>query len=52
MTTAENDVMMFLLGYNLKMFVYWKKKDKMEIQKFDYLKNEKSFLDEIKKHIS
>ena len=26
MTTAENDVMMFLLGYNLKMFVHWKKK--------------------------
>ena len=25
-----------------------KKKEKMEIQKFEYLENEKSFLDEIK----
>ena len=44
MTTAENDVMMFLLGYNLKMFVYWKKKkDKMEIQKFEYLRMKRAF---------
>ena len=28
------------------------KEGKMEIQKFEYLENKKSFLDEIKKHLS
>ena len=30
---------------------WWEKEGKTEIQKFEYLENEKSFLDEIKKFL-
>ena len=37
----------FLHDFCMK-FLQRKKEEKMEIQKFEYLKNEKNFLDEIK----
>ena len=43
----------FFLNQPLKQWLTGKKKEgKTNIQKFEYLQNEKSFLDEIKKHFS
>ena len=39
---------MFFLDQPLKQWLTGKKEGKTKIQKFKYLKNEKSFLDEIK----
>ena len=38
----------FFLDQPLRQWVAGKKEGKKEIQKFEYLENEKSFLDEIK----
>ena len=38
----------FILNQSLKQWLTGRKKGPMEIQKFEYLENEKSFLDEIK----
>ena len=44
--------MIFLGSTSTAMADREKKEGKTEIQKFEYLENEKSFLDEIKKHFS
>ena len=38
----------FIFHHPISQLLTWKKKRKLEIQKFEYLDNEKSFLDEIK----
>ena len=38
----------FMLDQHLKQWLTRRKRGKAEIQKFEYLENEKSFLDEIK----
>ena len=41
-----------MLDQPLKQWLTKRKREEDEIQKFEYLENEKSFLDEIKKHFS
>ena len=38
----------FILDQTLKQWLQGEKEEKVEIQKFEYLENEKSFLDETK----
>ena len=44
----RHKLLRFFLNQLLKQWLTGKKEEKMNIQKFEYLENEKSFLDEIK----
>ena len=42
------ETLRFIFEQRLKQWLTWKKKGETEMQKFEYLKNEISFLDELK----
>ena len=47
-----SETLRFILDQALKQWLTERKRGKREILKFEYLENEKSFLDGIKKHLS
>ena len=47
-----SETLRFIFNQPLKQWLAEKKERKTEIEKFKYLENEKSFLDEKKKHFS